>query len=230
MMKRVFTWMTVCLITFCTAMPASAQFAFGVKGGLNLSNNKASDLLTNGITNTVNVNNMTGFFIGPTAEFIVPVLGLGLDASLFYSQKGTEYSLKGLNIGSNTPKLKDKLHYLEIPINLKYKFKLPLIGFYAAFGPYFSYAVSGHRSISSYTDDIKELRSNDFYKAFDYGLNLGAGIELLSHLQIGLQYSWGLNDVAKDRIDNEGITAGSAFNVARNLKNRVFSVSVAYLF
>lgn len=32
--------------------------------------------------------NATGFFIGPMAEFTLPVVGLGIDAAALYSQSG----------------------------------------------------------------------------------------------------------------------------------------------
>lgn len=132
-MKKITTALLVMIMVMATALPASAQFAWGLKGGLNLANNKAGDLYTQGFSNTVSVENMTGFFIGPTMEVIAPVLGLGIDASLFYSQTGTKYRLGLLNDDKTT--VTDKLHYLEIPVNLKYKFNLPIVGIYVGAGP-----------------------------------------------------------------------------------------------
>ena len=54
--------MALLLIT----IPANAQLKFGVKGGLNISKVSVSkDILKS--------DNQTGFFIGPMAEFTVPV-------------------------------------------------------------------------------------------------------------------------------------------------------------
>ena len=61
----------------------------------------------------------------------------------------------------------------------------------------------------------------------DFGINVGAGVELLSHLQVGLQYSWGLNEAAKNEITN-GSLGGAVSNFSA--KNRVFSVTAAYYF
>ena len=53
---------------------AQAQIHFGVKGGLNLSKASFSNVKEN-----FKKDNFTGFFIGPMAEFSIPLLGLGVD-------------------------------------------------------------------------------------------------------------------------------------------------------
>ena len=81
-MKRI---INVLLVAVCIAMamPAHAQLKWGVKGGLNVSKvTFDSDLLKS--------DNMAGFFIGPMAEFTIPVVGLGVDGSLLFSQKGVK--------------------------------------------------------------------------------------------------------------------------------------------
>lgn len=67
------------MIAICIAMtmPAQAQIHFGVKGGLNLSKASFSNVSEN-----FKKDNFTGFFIGPMAEFNIPIVGLGVDASL----------------------------------------------------------------------------------------------------------------------------------------------------
>lgn len=53
------------------------------KGGLNVSKLHLSE-------ETFKSDNRTGFFIGPTAEFTLPLLGLGIDASAMYNQFGVD--------------------------------------------------------------------------------------------------------------------------------------------
>ena len=57
------------------------------------------------------------------AEFMVPVIGIGVDASLMYTRKGSE--LKDITRGISESKHVD---YVEIPINMKYKYSLPVVG------------------------------------------------------------------------------------------------------
>ena len=79
-MKKFFT-LVVLLATMTVA--AQAQVKFGVKGGLNLTNMKFDNSI-------VDKSNQTGFFIGPTINFTLPVVGLGIDASALYDQRSAE--------------------------------------------------------------------------------------------------------------------------------------------
>ena len=100
-MKRFYLLM---LILFSiVALPAQAQFSWGIKGGANISSLHFSDL-----PETFSKSNITGFHIGPTIELIAPVVGLGFDASILYSQTGVEMGRQ-----------KIKNDYLDIPVNLK---------------------------------------------------------------------------------------------------------------
>lgn len=65
------------------AIPAQAQINFGVKAGLNVSKLHLSK-------DIVSKDNRAGFFVGPTAEFTLPVLGLGIDGSVLYNQFGVD--------------------------------------------------------------------------------------------------------------------------------------------
>ncbi|MCY6294701.1 porin family protein [Bacteroides fragilis] len=103
------------------AMPAQAQLIkFGVKGGVNLAKadfNK-SDLKTD---------NFTGFFIGPMAEVTIPLVGLGVDGALLFSQRGVKVGDESI-----------RQNGLDIPINLKYTIGLgSALGIYVAAGPDF---------------------------------------------------------------------------------------------
>jgi len=224
-MKKTNAFLAAFAITLLTVVPAQAQFSQGIKGGLNLTNNYLSDFNTTGVNNTLSAKNMTGFFIGPSVEYMIPLVGLGIEASLLYSQKGSSYDI---DLGSSKFTVKDKVHYLDLPVNLKYKFSLLVVGVYVAAGPYVSYAISGDRSLSNLTGiTSSEINRSNFYNDLDLGVNLGAGVELLSHLQVGIQYSWGLTDAAKNEVTN-GNLGGVVSDF--NAKNRVFSVSAAYYF
>ena len=84
-MKKIFSAFMIAICCLAMAMPAQAQLIkFGVKGGLNLSklrfSNEAMDYLIS--------DNTSGFFFGPMAEVTIPVVGLGVDGALLYSQRG----------------------------------------------------------------------------------------------------------------------------------------------
>ena len=55
----------------------NAQFRFGIKAGLNLNKIDFKN-----VANTFDGSNGTGYTAGVMTEFTIPVIGLGLDASL----------------------------------------------------------------------------------------------------------------------------------------------------
>lgn len=171
-------------------MPAQAQIRFGVKGGLNLAKASFSEA-------DLKKDNFTGFFIGPMAELTIPIVGLGVDGALLFSQRGVKVEGESL-----------KQNGLEIPLNLKYNIGLgSLLGVYFAAGPDFYYSFKGDETIG----DIKVDR-----QSFVTSLNLGAGVKLIKHLQIGANYNLPLSKTAD-------------YN-SSDYKTKMWQVSVAYLF
>ncbi|NCC10817.1 MAG: porin family protein [Bacteroidia bacterium] len=172
------------------AMPAQAQFRFGVKGGLNLA--KAS--FSKG---DFNKDNFTGFFIGPMAELTIPIVGLGVDGALLFSQRGVKVEGESL-----------KQNGIEIPLNLKYNIGLgSLLGVYFAAGPDFYYNFKGDETINNVKIDRQTMVTS---------LNLGAGVKLIKHLQIGANYNLPLSKTG-DLGDFD-------------YKTKMWQVSVAYMF
>ena len=202
------------------AVPAKSQIKFGIKGGLNISSVHFNKDL-------VGKDNVTGFNIGPMVEVMAPIMGVGFDAAILYSQKG---------IGVKSEK-DIKTDYIDVPVNLKWKFGLPIIKGYLAAGPYVGFRVGGDKLWDipgSVGDQLKaksfnaglnlrkdEILSNPSLlkaKSFNAGLNLGAGVELIKHLQVGFNYALGLTDDY------------SASKLELNGKNRGWSITAAILF
>ena len=152
-MKKVFSVLMVA-VALMMAAPAQAQLIkFGVKGGLNMTKLDAEGLKSD---------NSTGFFIGPMAEITLPIVGLGVDGAVMFSQRGKdEFKQQGL----------------EIPVNLKFSFGLgSMLGAYVAAGPDFFYNFK----------DLK-IEGGEAKKA-QVALNLGVGVKLLRKLQVGVNY------------------------------------------
>ena len=166
-MRKLFTLVVLVAATLVT-IPAQAQFKFGLKGGLNLTDMSFS-------VDDVDVSNRAGFFIGPTAKFTLPIVGLGLDASVLYDQR--EAKLKGTDD-------KIKQQAINIPINLRYDIGLgSLAAVYLAAGPQFGFNI-GDKHQSLY-DDVAEWKLNDS----NFSVNVGLGVMLLGHLQVGANYN-----------------------------------------
>jgi hypothetical protein len=183
-MKKVISVMMVA-VALMMAAPAQAQLIkFGVKGGVNMS-----ELDFDGGYEG-NKDNATGFFIGPMAEFTLPIVGLGIDGAVMFSQRG---------------KNETKEQGFEVPVNLKYTIGLgSMAGVYLAAGPDFFFNLKDF--------DVEGGKA----KKSQVAVNIGAGLKLLSKLQLGVTYQ---------------IPMGDSFEW-KNLegKNKTWQVSAAYMF
>ncbi len=194
-MKKLLSTLMV-IACLALAIPAQAQIKFGVKAGLNVSKLHLSK-------ETLSSDNRAGFFVGPTAEFTLPLLGLGIDGSVLYNQFGVDSEE-----GTSTKKS------IEIPINLRWTVGFSsLVGAYVAVGPQFGFNV-GDR----WFDEVCEFKKNTT------SFNVGAGLKLLGHLQVGANYNFALKDNGKIHDgDIEDLTT-------IGFKQNTWQVSVAYLF
>lgn len=191
-MRRI---INVLLVAVCLgmAMPAQAQLIkFGVKGGVNLS--KAD--ISAGVGN-FKTDNFTGFFIGPMAEVTIPVVGIGVDGALLFAQRGVKVNDQSI-----------RQNGLDIPINLKYTIGLgSMLGVYVAAGPDFFFNFSDDGSIGGNKLSKKNAQ---------VGINVGAGVKLLKHLQIGANYNIPTGKTA----EGESVS----------YKTKMWQVSAAYIF
>lgn len=188
----------VLLLAVGMAMPAQAQLLkWGVKGGVNMSKPSFSK-------NEYKSENFTGFYIGPMVETTIPVIGLGVDGALLFSQRGIKIDEDG---ATETV----KQNGVDIPVNLKYTFGLgSLAGIYLAAGPGFYFDFSGNKTVDEEKVDKKGAQ---------VGINVGAGLKLLNHFQLGFNYNIPLSDTGKFE--------GSRTN---SYKTKTWQVGVAYLF
>lgn len=167
-MKKVISVLMVA-VALMMAAPAQAQLIkFGLKGGMNFTKLDFDAKSVNEVKD-----NSTGFFIGPMAEITLPIIGLGIDGALMYSQRGEEdYKQQGI----------------EIPVNLKYTIGLgSMLGFYLAAGPDFFF---NFKDIDLQNVDLQNVEA----KKTQVAINLGAGLKLLRKLQVGVNYQIPMGD------------------------------------
>lgn len=200
-MKKGLLCFTILLAGLMAAVPASAQLKFGVKGGLNIAKVKFDKSIADS-------DNRAGFFIGPMAEFTLPIVGLGVDAALLYDQK--EMELDGE---------KEKTKYINIPINLKYSIGTKLAGVYLAAGPQFAFNVGGKNIFKDLDSESFELNNSIL------SLNIGGGVKLLGKLQVGYNYNISLGNTGEMKS-----AADLLGKVENDFKYSTHQISVAYLF
>lgn len=186
------------VIALAAILPAMAQFSIGPRVGVALN---TLELNEHGLGS----DNRAGFTAGLQAEVMIPMVNFGFDASVMYVRRTSE--IKGehaMNIDRD---------YIEIPINLKYKFGLPVVGSlvspYIFTGPSFAFKVSGE----DFSNFIHEKKCNMSW-------NFGFGLQLIKHLQVGASYGIGLSKVADFAVKNVEIEA----------KHNGWTITAAWLF
>lgn len=179
---------------------AQAQFRFGVKAGLNLNSLHLKNLDRN-----LSDDNNCGYTVGVMTEFQVPLIGLCFDLSAMYTRMNTELQTETAedNIGKN---------FLEIPLNIKYKFGLPVVG--NVFSPYIFTGPSF--AIKLDKNSIEAFKT----KTCQVAWNVGIGFEIVKHLQIAGSYGFGINNIADHRLNTTDV----------KVKNNYWTVTAAYLF
>lgn len=148
--------------------------------------------------------NTTGFFVGPMVDVTLPIIGLGIDVAALYSQSGLDVNNK------NSEKLKS----VEIPVNLKWTLGLgSTLGVYVAAGPQFGFSIN---------DGWKQLMEES-NKSF-VSVNVGAGLKLLRHLQVGVNYNIGASKIG------DMIVESADGDLRSGIRKNSWQVSLAYMF
>ena len=220
-MKR-YSLIVILLLCIVSVMPADAKIRFGIKVGANVTKQN-TEIEKFELDNTALVN-FTG---GVTLDWNITA-GFGFDVSALYTAKGTEYVvgtnvLDGLLDNLSGTTVKNTIHYIEVPVNLKYKLEIPAIkdvfAPYVFAGPSFAFKVG---ETIKYAEDKKGHISID-NKSIDYALNVGLGMEFIKHLNIAVQYGWGLGTAAE--LDFSALDATIASSTAG-----VWTVTVGWIF
>ena len=205
-MRKLFTSI-VMAVALLTAIPSQAQIKFGVKGGLNVTKMSVS-------SDVYSADNNNGFFIGPTVKFTLPIVGLGIDAAALYDQR------KGSLVSRNDKSEDVKFKSINVPVNLRWNIGLgSLAGIYLAAGPQFGFALG----------DFSDAWDSNFYKKenMNVSINLGAGLSLLKHLELGFTY----NIQTKDTYSiTENYAGGSLGREITDIKTNAWQISAAYYF
>lgn len=187
-------------IALMVMLPAMAQFKIGPRLGVDINSLHFNK-------DVFQEDNRAGFTGGLQAEFMIPGLGFGFDASVMYVRRSATFT--------DDHRTEVNADYIEIPVNLKYKLGLPLLGRilkpYVFTGPSFSFLTS-RRFFSDFVN-----------KKSDTAWNFGFGVELINHLQLSASYAVGMSKALDVfHLSNE--------NANINGKNRYWTVTAAWLF
>ena len=204
-MKKFFVLMVVMAVT--AVMPASAQgVKFGVKGGLNNTEMKFDE-------SVFDAENRFGWFVGPVVRIDLPITGLGVDIAGLYDQRETKV---------NDEKIQQKS--ILVPINARLNLGLgDAAGIYVAAGPQFGFNIG---------DDEFKWKDKDNYentfqlKKSSFSVNLGAGVYLSDHFEVGFTYNIAMGKTADASFKDAVKTA----TTNDETKAKTWTISACYYF
>lgn len=175
-MKRVFFLVCLALILGASnQVQAQAQFALGLKGGVNIAKFDISQ-------GTSNIDNRTGYHGGAFA--LIKFAKFGIQPELIFSKQGSDFKISNDSFEAN-------FDYINVPIILK----LYLVaGLNIQAGPQFGFLTTSEikSTISGITttDDVKDQLN----KKSDTSIAVGAGWDLPFGLTLDARYNIGLSD------------------------------------
>lgn len=187
------------LMAVVLSLPAAAQVRLGVRGGLTVGELRFD-------RDVIDSDNRLGYSAGLVVDAGIPVVGLGIEASVLYSHRSNRLS--------DDHRLY-KRHYIEIPVYARYRLHLSgagrIIAPMAFTGPNFSILFDENEPT-----DIEHSRTVISW-------DVGGGVDLFNHLRVTATYGIGLTRALKvinREYDGETV----------NGKDHHWTLSAAWLF
>ena len=191
-MKNLFLILTICLL----ANRSKAQFNFGLKGVINVSN-----IRIEGQTSDAKV----GFAGGPYAEFyLTPQLGIATE--LLYNEKGGREKFGGAEIKTN-------LNYLSIPVLIYFE---PIRNLKLGLGPELAFLLTAKAK----ADSMSKMDIKKYFESFDKAIAFG-GSYSFGRMGVSARYVAGFDQETTVSFDDMG---GEA--IKQSLRNNVIQIAV----
>ena len=189
-------------LSFLISIPAHADepLKFGIKAGLNVSEFSFS-------SDVFDKTNQAGWFFGPTVKFTLPVVGLGMDASVLYDMRSAK-----LEYASETQTVKQQ--QISIPINARYSIGLGSMANIFFFGE------------KEYDWNMKSTYA---LKNSNFSVNLGFGVTAFKHLQVSANYNIACGKTGDVTWKTTTDTATSALK-KKDSHNSSWQLGLAYFF
>jgi hypothetical protein len=152
-------------------------------------------------------------------------LGLG---NLIAVQPAIIYNVKGSKFADidNVDDFDFKNGYLEVPVQLQVGMGLgDLARVYAIAEPFVGMQIS--QQMLKETQDLSDI---DFADKLEYGFGLGAGVELIKHVQVSVRYFWNLGGTKDANISSASDAINLIKDSASSKNANGVMASVALLF
>ena len=199
----------IAIAALFVALSANAQI--GVVAGLTSSS-------TNVEAAVADIKNVNQYHVGITYKIGIGNM-LAIQPALIYNMKGTQL---GDIAGLDDVDVDYKTGYLELPVQVQLGFGIGSIARVYGFAePFVGYAITNQ--VQGLGDTVKNW--DNVKNRLEYGVGLGAGVELFRHLQVSVKYFWDLGDVY-----GADITFGDVTKDIATSKCSGIAASVAILF
>ena len=177
------------MLSLVMAMTANAESRWGIVAGANINSFPAYQ---RGDYKLYDTGTSVGGTLGINGEIFFPGIGMGVDGSLLYDFTPATLQLGQREIWASQGIVEEKMkmHVLEIPLNLKYRY-INLNGIENKIYPF----VFGGPSINillAHSDG-----GNMKYTTTSLGMHVGFGVELMRKMQISVSHEWGLSQSFK---------------------------------
>ena len=172
----------VIVASLLVAVSAHAQF--GIVAGITSSKATIDAALSD-------VQNVTQYHVGLTYKIDLGIVAI--QPALLYNVKGAKVSeFKELG---DIASFDYKNGYLELPVQVQAGLNLGVARIYAIAEPFIGYAIT--TSTQSSNGNKIDVKWNEVKNKLEYGIGVGAGVELIKHVQISARYFWNLGNVEK---------------------------------
>ncbi|MEP6614835.1 MAG: porin family protein [Mucilaginibacter sp.] len=206
----------ILLLVFTYFVTDAQTINYGIKAGLNLSNQSRTNFQVD-----LKSDYVTGIHVGGIVD--ISYQNFSIQPGLLFSTLGEKITIQTVNQngeGLSNIDSKTVLNYIQVPVNFLYKIKLSAdANVHFGGGPYFGYGISaGNRTDGkSYPAAFNRNSANVLnYKNPDYGVSFVAGTTLQNKFIVDAGYSLGLANL---------YYVGPA-----TLHNRAITLSIGYLF
>lgn len=163
-------------------MAISAHAQLGISAGLTSASatlEAAAQDVTGGAINQ--------YHVGLTYKIGIGNI-LAIQPSILYNVKGSSFDAGNIT----DTKLDFKTGFVEVPVQVQLGLGIGnFIRIYGLAEPFVGYAITNEVSLKG----APEKTWDNVKNRLEYGVSLGAGVELLRHLQVSVKYFWTLSDL-----------------------------------
>jgi hypothetical protein len=189
----------------------SAQIDFGIKGGLNISNVKASEILTDDYRINPAASGNLGYHVGGFLR--ASMVGIFIQPELYFSSLSSEFKVEDLSgTGTADQLVKQKIGRIDVPVLVGVK----LGTFRLGLGPVGSIIVSDKSDLNDITGYEATLKSATF------GYQIGAGVDIWK-IGIDLRYEGNLTKLG-DHLD----IGGQTINLDNRVRQIIISLGISF--